>query len=77
MVGDAAGLVDASRGVGTDAAALSGRLVAKALSKGGYAIKEYSRLMIALVRQTTMPSTTWPKCGLKLLLVWIRQAETR
>lgn len=52
MVGDAAGLVDASRGVGMDSAALSGRLVAKALVKGGAVLEEYSRLMRALVRQT-------------------------
>jgi menaquinone-9 beta-reductase len=52
MVGDAAGLVDASRGVGMDAAALSGRLVAKALVQGGSVMKEYSRLMKPLAEQT-------------------------
>ncbi|MFH1180064.1 MAG: hypothetical protein V1710_06870, partial [Candidatus Bathyarchaeota archaeon] len=52
MVGDAAGLVDASRGVGMDAAALSGRLVAQALVKGGSVMKEYSKLMKPLVLQT-------------------------
>ena len=31
MVGDAAGLIDLTRGVGMDAAALSGRLAAKAI----------------------------------------------
>ena len=31
MVGDAAGLIDLTRGVGMDSAALSGRLAAKAL----------------------------------------------
>jgi len=52
MVGDAAGLIDASRGVGMDAAALSGRLVAQALVKGGSVMKEYSRLMKSLALQT-------------------------
>ena len=52
MVGDAAGLIDASRGVGMDAAALSGRLVAQALVKGGSVMKEYSRLMKPLALQT-------------------------
>jgi len=52
MVGDAAGLVDASRGVGMDSAALSGRLVARALVKGDSVLEEYSELMQALVRQT-------------------------
>ncbi len=31
MVGDAAGLIDLTRGVGMDSAALSGRLAAKAI----------------------------------------------
>ncbi len=52
MIGDAAGLVDASRGVGMDAAALSGRLVAQALVKGGSVFKEYSKLMQPLAKQT-------------------------
>jgi len=52
MIGDAAGLVDASRGVGMDAAALSGRLVAKALVKGGSVLNEYSKLMKPLADQT-------------------------
>ena len=56
MVGDAAGLVDMVRGVGMDAAALSGRLVAKAIlaaeRNGTGAIAEYTRLMRAVVDQT-------------------------
>jgi flavin-dependent dehydrogenase len=52
MVGDAAGLIDPSRGVGMDAAALSGRLVAQALFKGDSVMKEYSKLMKPLVLQT-------------------------
>jgi flavin-dependent dehydrogenase len=52
MVGDAAGLIDASRGVGMDAAALSGRLVAQALVKGGSVMKDYSKLMKPLTVQT-------------------------
>ncbi|MBM4464446.1 MAG: NAD(P)/FAD-dependent oxidoreductase [Chloroflexi bacterium] len=56
MTGDAAGLIDVTRGVGMDAAALSGRLAAKAI---GLAAREsrpvgetYARLMKDLVAQT-------------------------
>jgi flavin-dependent dehydrogenase len=56
MVGDAAGLVDPTRGVGMDSAALSGRLAAQALvteaRRGGSVLKEYDRLMARLVAQT-------------------------
>jgi len=56
MVGDAAGLIDLTRGVGMDAAALSGRLSAKAIGlsiKGGKPVIDvYSRLMKHLVDQT-------------------------
>jgi flavin-dependent dehydrogenase len=56
MVGDAAGLVDPTRGVGMDSAALSGRLAAQALitaaKNDGSASPEYSRLMANLVAQT-------------------------
>ncbi|MBU0927292.1 MAG: NAD(P)/FAD-dependent oxidoreductase [Spirochaetes bacterium] len=54
--GDAAGLVDLTRGVGMDAAALSGRLAAKAVlrssSRGTAAVREYAGLMRDLVGQT-------------------------
>nr|MDO8088811.1 NAD(P)/FAD-dependent oxidoreductase [Candidatus Sigynarchaeum springense] len=54
--GDAAGLIDTVRGVGMDAAALSGRLVAKAILKadknGTNALDEYSALMKRVVKQT-------------------------
>lgn len=56
MTGDAAGLIDVTRGVGMDAAALSGRLAAKAI---GLSAREsrpvgeaYARLMKGLVAQT-------------------------
>jgi len=56
MVGDAAGLIDPTRGVGMDAAALSGRLAAKAiglsLSSGGPVSVIYAKLMKNLVDQT-------------------------
>jgi flavin-dependent dehydrogenase len=56
MVGDAAGLIDLTRGVGMDSAALSGRLAAKAigLAEGsGKPVSEvYARLMKRLVAQT-------------------------
>ena len=56
MVGDAAGLIDPTRGVGMDAAALSGRLAAKAirlsLSGGGPVSVIYAKLMKNLVNQT-------------------------
>lgn len=57
MVGDAAGLVDLTRGVGMDAAALSGRLAAKAIAqakKNGQPVADiYARLMKKLVKQTS------------------------
>ena len=56
MVGDAAGLIDLTRGVGMDAAALSGRLAAKAFglsqNSGKPVIDVYARLMRNLVDQT-------------------------
>jgi flavin-dependent dehydrogenase len=56
MVGDAAGLIDLTRGVGMDSAALSGRLAAKAIGeseKSGKPVADvYSRLMKNLVKQT-------------------------
>jgi len=54
-VGDAAGLIDQTRGVGMDSAALSGRLAAQALvaegNAGISAYGEYVRLMGSLVDQ--------------------------
>ena len=56
MVGDAAGLIDLTRGVGMDSAALSGRLAAKAIGlsqeNGKPVIELYSHLMKNLVKQT-------------------------
>ncbi|MHA2296514.1 MAG: NAD(P)/FAD-dependent oxidoreductase [Candidatus Hodarchaeales archaeon] len=56
MVGDAAGLIDLSRGVGMDSAALSGRIAAKAIieakRKEKDALEVYTRLMKRLVDQT-------------------------
>ena len=56
MAGDAAGLIDLTRGVGMDAAALSGRLAAKAIGiaeeSGKPVVDVYSRLMKYLVKQT-------------------------
>ena len=56
MVGDAAGLIDGVRGVGQDAAALSGRLVAKAIlasdKAGTDALGEYTRLTKRITKQT-------------------------
>jgi flavin-dependent dehydrogenase len=56
MAGDAAGLIDLTRGVGMDSAALSGRLAAKAIGRsqqsGQPVIAVYSRLMERLVDQT-------------------------
>lgn len=56
MVGDAAGLIDPTRGVGMDAAALSGRLAAKAIGlslAGGEPVSAvYGKLMKNLVNQT-------------------------
>ena len=56
MVGDAAGLVDQVRGVGMDAAALSGRFAAMAIlaadQKKTQAIEEYQKLARKIVTQT-------------------------
>ena len=56
MVGDAAGLLDGVRGVGQDAAALSGRCAAKAIvlsdRKGTAALDEYTRLTGRMTGQT-------------------------
>jgi flavin-dependent dehydrogenase len=55
FLGDAAGLVDMYRGLGMDAAALSGRLASKAIEKvektGGYAIDYYQKYMGKHVRK--------------------------
>jgi flavin-dependent dehydrogenase len=55
MVGDAAGLLDGVRGVGQDAAALSGRLAAKAIlradRRGTSAFDEYLLLMRKVTKQ--------------------------
>jgi len=56
MIGDAAGLIDLTRGVGMDAAALSGRLAAKAIvlaeKTGKPVMPIYEKVMRSLVRQT-------------------------
>jgi digeranylgeranylglycerophospholipid reductase len=56
MVGDAAGLIDLTRGVGMDSAALSGRLAAKAIGLSQRSSQPvstvYARLMKNLVDQT-------------------------
>ncbi len=56
MIGDAAGLVDQARGMGMDVAAISGRLVAKAIIKAekqnGNALKIYTKLMRKITKQT-------------------------
>jgi flavin-dependent dehydrogenase len=56
MAGDAAGLIDLTRGVGMDSAALSGRLAAKAIDLARKhrepVIEVYTRLMKRLVDQT-------------------------
>ncbi|MCP5059086.1 MAG: NAD(P)/FAD-dependent oxidoreductase [bacterium] len=56
MVGDAAGLLDGVRGVGQDAAALSGRFAAEAIirsdEKGTDALQEYADLANTIVTQT-------------------------
>ena len=56
MTGDAAGLIDLTRGVGMDSAALSGRLAAKAIylarKNRKPVIEVYARLMKKLVNQT-------------------------
>jgi len=55
MIGDAAGLVDITRGVGMDAAALSGRLAAKAiiasLNKNKNAMDEYVKYTRKMTEQ--------------------------
>jgi flavin-dependent dehydrogenase len=61
MVGDAAGLLDGVRGVGQDAAALSGRLVAQAIlradARGTRALDEYEVLARRITRQTRKNQT--------------------
>ncbi len=56
MVGDAAGLLDGVRGVGQDAAALSGRFAARAIvlsdQKGTTALEEYAKLANTITTQT-------------------------
>jgi flavin-dependent dehydrogenase len=56
MVGDAAGLLDGVRGVGQDAAALSGRFAAQAIldsdRKGTTALTEYAKLAKTITTQT-------------------------
>jgi flavin-dependent dehydrogenase len=56
MIGDAAGLIDLTRGVGMDAAALSGRLAANAIvlaeKTGKPVMPIYEKVMRSLVRQT-------------------------
>ena len=56
MTGDAAGLIDLTRGVGMDSAALSGRLAAKAIylarKNREPVIEVYAGLMNKLVTQT-------------------------
>lgn len=56
MIGDAAGLVDISRGVGMDSAALSGRLAAKAIvaakNQNKCALEEYKKYTYKMVEQT-------------------------
>jgi len=56
MAGDAAGLIDLTRGVGMDAAALSGRIAARAIGEaektGKPVIEIYSKRMKRLVNQT-------------------------
>jgi len=58
MVGDAAGLLDGVRGAGQDAAALSGRLAARAIlesdRKGTTALEEYAKLAKTITTQTKM-----------------------
>jgi len=57
MIGDAAGLVDTYRGVGMDAAALSGRLAAKSILLAEKSNKKvidiYTKLMKRITSQTT------------------------
>ena len=56
MVGDAAGLLDGVRGVGQDAAALSGRFAATAIlesdRKGTTVLEEYEKLARTITTQT-------------------------
>jgi flavin-dependent dehydrogenase len=56
MAGDAAGLVDMVRGVGMDAAALSGRLAAKSIiaaeNEGTNVLDKYTHLMRNVTKQT-------------------------
>jgi flavin-dependent dehydrogenase len=56
MLGDAAGLVDQVRGVGMDAAALSGRFAAQGIlnadKKGTTGLEEYSFLAQKICNQT-------------------------
>ena len=56
MAGDSAGLIDITRGVGMDAAAISGRLIAEAIikaeKKGKEALPIYTKLMKKIVSQT-------------------------
>ncbi len=56
MVGDAAGLLDGVRGVGQDAAALSGRFAARAIvesdKKGTNVLEEYAKLANTITTQT-------------------------
>jgi flavin-dependent dehydrogenase len=56
MVGDAAGLLDGVRGVGQDAAALSGRFAARAIiesdKKGTPVLEEYAKLARTITTQT-------------------------
>lgn len=52
FVGDAAGLVDMYRGLGMDAAALSGRLVAKAIIKGDGSTKPPLKLYEKMMQKT-------------------------
>ena len=55
FVGDAAGLVDMYRGLGMDAAALSGRLVAKAIIKSDEsntpALELYEKMMHKIIKK--------------------------
>lgn len=56
MVGDAAGLIDLVRGVGMDAAAMSGRIAARAIAyaekKNTSALSKYTKLMRRITSQT-------------------------
>ena len=56
MVGDAAGLIDQVRGVGMDAAAMSGRIAARAIAyaekKNTSALVKYTKLMRRITGQT-------------------------